>query len=72
MFGEKCAEIVDEHLSGQFIPVTWNGGEKKVKEVDFSPLKNRTVFCWPDDDVKHDKEGQLLPQGQQPGTSQSG
>lgn len=68
VFGEKCAEIVDEHLSDQFIPVTWNGGEKKVKDVDFSPIENRTVFCWPDDDVKHDKEGQLLPQDQQPGT----
>jgi DNA primase len=48
VFGEKCAEIADS-LEG-FIGVCWNGGEKKVHDVDLTPLKNRTVFIWPDDD----------------------
>jgi hypothetical protein len=47
VFGEKCAAIADEL---GFIGATWNGGEKKVKEVDFSPLENRTIFLWADDD----------------------
>jgi len=45
--GEKCAEIADE---AGFIGVTWNGGEKKVDKVDFTPIMNRTCYVWADDD----------------------
>ena len=47
VFGEKCAEVADKC---GFIGVTWNGGEKKVNEVDFSPLMGRTCWVWADDD----------------------
>ena len=47
VFGEKCAEIAD---SIGMIGATWNGGEKKIIDVDLAPLKNRTVYLWPDDD----------------------
>lgn len=46
--GEKCADYVGS--LNTFIGVCWNGGSKKVGDVDFSPLKNRVVYIWPDDD----------------------
>ncbi len=45
--GEKCAEAAN---SLGFIGVTSNGGEKKIKQVDLSPLESRSIFLWPDDD----------------------
>lgn len=33
-----------------FIPVTWNGGGKKAYKADWSILKNRKVYIFPDDD----------------------
>lgn len=69
VFGEKCADVADS--LGQFIAVTWNGGEKKVNEVDFGPLENRTVYVWPDDDqqkyVNGPDKGKMMPPEEQPG-----
>ncbi|MEE9499616.1 MAG: CHC2 zinc finger domain-containing protein [Nitrospinaceae bacterium] len=50
--GEKCAEAAN---TLDFIGVTWNGGEKKIKTVDLSPLEGRNIYLWPDDD----KPGQI-------------
>lgn len=68
--GAKAAEAA-EAVPG-FIPVTWNGGGKKCKQVDWSPLKDRVVYIYPDDDrkvygEKHAKSGELLPPHEQPG-----
>lgn len=56
-----------------FIPVTWNGGGKKCSKVDWSVLKNRKVYIYPDDDMKcyadnhRTKAGELKPPHEQPG-----
>jgi hypothetical protein len=46
--GPKCQEAA-KALS-EFVPVAWNGGAQGQKKVDFSPLKGRRVYIWPDDD----------------------
>lgn len=46
--GAKCAEAA-EVIPG-FISTAWNGGAKKCQFIDWSPLKDRDVFIWPDDD----------------------
>lgn len=55
-----------------FVTITWNGGGKKCKQADWSPLKDRTVYIYPDDDQKvygekHAQAGELLPEEEQPG-----
>lgn len=45
--GEKCAEVAS---SLGFVGITCNGGEKKIKAVDLSPLEGRNLWLWPDDD----------------------
>ena len=69
--GAKCAEIAAE-IPG-FIPVTWNGGGKKCKQVDWTVLKGRTVYIYPDDDWKRFPDnhptvpGEMKPWHEQPG-----
>ena len=46
--GAKCAEAA-ETIPG-FIHTAWNGGAKKCQFIDWTPLKDRDVFIWPDDD----------------------
>ena len=46
--GAKCAEAAAV-LPG-FISTAWNGGAKKCQFVDLTPLKDRDVYIWPDDD----------------------
>ncbi len=46
--GAKCAEA-GEVIPG-FIHTAWNGGAKKCQYVDWTILKDRDVFIWPDDD----------------------
>lgn len=55
------------------IVVSWPGGGKAVKHVDWSPLAGRNVGLWPDADQKHyvdahPKAGQIMPFIEQPGT----
>ena len=68
--GAKAAEAA-EAIPG-FVPVTWNGGGKKCKQVDWSPLRDRVVYIYPDDDQKvygekHKRAGELLSPHEQPG-----
>jgi hypothetical protein len=69
--GAKTAEVAAD-IPG-FIPVTWNGGGKKCKQVDWTILKGRTVYIYPDDDWKKyannhpTNAGELKPWHQQPG-----
>lgn len=64
--GEKSARDL-------LIVVSWPGGGKAVKHVDWTPLKGRAVALWPDADAKvyvdtHPKAGQRMPFIEQPGT----
>ena len=51
--GPKCQEAA-KALSG-IVPVAWNGGANGQKKIDFSPLKGRRVYIWPDDDEPGEK-----------------
>jgi len=46
--GEKCWKAAQE-IPG-YVPVTWNGGAKKARLADWSPLVGRQVVIYPDDD----------------------
>lgn len=77
--GEKCAEAAADELP-ELVVMSWPGGGKAVKKVDWSPLAGRKVLLWPDADAKRvplsaeeraagvalaDKP--LLPEVEQPG-----
>ena len=52
----------------KYIPVTWNGGGSKVGKVLWTPLRDREVIIYPDDDQQVDKKtGELMPEHEQPG-----
>lgn len=74
--------VFDEHeaeWARKLLPwacfVSWPGGIRKIDEVDWSPLRGRTVWIWPTrtmarakvrrDDV--DGGGEVLPRARQPG-----
>lgn len=48
--GEKTADAAAKYFP-HLICVTWIGGSDNVKYTDFSPLENRNVICWPDNDL---------------------
>lgn len=50
-----------------FVVVTWPGGTKRADRPDWSPLKDRRVFIYPDDDLKRDGNGNTRPWHKQPG-----
>lgn len=49
--GEKCKDVGAEQL-GDLVAVSWPGGGKAVKKVDWSPLFGRKVVQWADCDAK--------------------
>lgn len=50
--GEKTADAAQLIVGEEYLVVTWPGGTKAVKYVDWSGLHNRKVYIWPDaDDV---------------------
>lgn len=77
--GEKCADVGSEQLP-DLVVVSWPGGGKAVKKVDWSPLAGRKIVQWADCDGKRvvltpeekeagvDQESKpLLPEADQPG-----
>lgn len=57
----------------KLVVVSWPGGGKAVKHVDWTPLHGRKVALWPDADQKpyperHARVGELMPFMEQPGT----
>jgi hypothetical protein len=65
--GEKCCTSAEEKLP-DYVHTTWNGGCKKVKNIQgLEILKDRKCYLMPDDDQKKDKNDRLLPQESQPG-----
>lgn len=78
--GEKAADAGQQKFLDAGVPleklvvVSWPGGGKAVKFVDWSPLAGRSVGLWPDSDQQlyvdtHAKAGQLVPFLDQPGTA---
>jgi len=63
--GCKAAEAAGK-IPG-FIPVTWNGGGKRAKLIDWNALKDREIFIYPDDDQKKDPSGELKEWNKQEG-----
>lgn len=50
--GEKSAEAAQAHFDpSKLVVTTWHGGGNAVHKADFSHLKNRRVFLWPDNDA---------------------
>lgn len=53
--GEKTADAAQLIFQGDYLVVTWPGGGKAVKYVDWSVLKGRDVVMWPDADEPGEK-----------------
>jgi hypothetical protein len=51
--GPKCQEAA-KALTG-FVPIAWNGGAQGQRKIDFTPLKGRSVYIYPDDDNAGEK-----------------
>ena len=77
--GEKACEAGQALFEGlgitrdKLVTVSWPGGGKAVKHVDWTPLAGRKVGLLPDADQKHyvdthPKAGQRMPLIEQPGT----
>src|ERR1700685_313301 len=47
--GEKCALAGTEMMLDRVV-TTWPGGANAVNKADFSPLRGRVVYLWPDPD----------------------
>lgn len=78
--GEKVCDAAQALYEAAGIPlsrlvvVSWPGGAKAAKYVDWSPLEGRSVALWPDADQqnypeRHAKAGQLMPFIEQVGTA---
>lgn len=78
--GEKTADAAQALYEAagisrdKLVVVSWPGGGKAVRFVDWSMLEGRSVALWPDADRKlykdnHPMAGQLMPFMEQPGTA---
>jgi len=78
--GEKCAQAGHDLLGAEFDFVSWPGGGNAWAKADWSWLRGRTVYLWPDCDAKRGKLSReereagvdpaakpLLPENKQPG-----
>jgi putative DNA primase/helicase len=68
--GEKdktCADRIFSKINN-IIPISWLGGTSGVNCIDWSLLNNRKIVFWPDADTQRDKNNDLLPLWEQPGT----
>lgn len=54
--GEKCVDLLSPLWDDRVTVISWQGGTGNVKNVDWTPLKGREVWLWPDAD--HDGKGQ--------------
>lgn len=53
--GEKTADAAQLVVGDEYLVVTWPGGSKAVKYVDWAALKGRDVIIWPDADEPGEK-----------------
>ena len=47
--GEKTADAA-QSLLPEYVAMTWSGGSKAIAKSDFSPLSERNIVIWPDND----------------------
>lgn len=77
--GEKACDAARELFAAigitpaKLVVISWPGGSKAIRHVDWSPLAGRSVALWPDADQKnypdiHPQAGQLMPFLEQVGT----
>jgi hypothetical protein len=64
--GAKAADTAQQSLP-IFTHIAWNGGAKKVNQVDWSFLSQSIVYLIPDDDAKRERDNTIKPIEQQPG-----
>jgi putative DNA primase/helicase len=73
--GEKKADLLQLLIESfgaeaKLVATCWPGGAQRFNKVDWTPLRGRSVICWPDfDRQKNKKTGQELPTEEQPGYS---
>ena len=48
--GEKSADAANELVGEDMVCMTWPGGSKAVGKADFTPVQNRQLIIWPDND----------------------
>lgn len=48
--GERTAEAAQKLLPADWVVISWAGGASAVKKTDWSALKFRYCWCWPDAD----------------------
>jgi len=72
--GEKTAQYLQDLVTpSKLLFTTWSGGANGIHNVDFSPLTERNIIVWPDNDKsqkygdKHKLAGQIKPWHEQPG-----
>lgn len=71
--GEKAADAAHLYYGDKIICATWPGGVDGTRAVDWTPLTGRTVYLWPDNDLKqkyaknHPKAWEIMPWEEQPG-----
>lgn len=56
--GEKCADWIMANTD--YIATTWMHGVESLKHMDFSSLKGREVYSWPDNDEVGYKAMQII------------
>jgi putative DNA primase/helicase len=66
--GEKCVNAIRYQFAKNFkskgeypyIPTTWIGGDDGIGKADFSPIKNRIITWWADNDISSKNSMQRL------------
>ena len=48
--GEKAC-LAAQHLFPDYVCVTWAGGAKATEHADLTPLRDRKIIIWPDNDL---------------------
>lgn len=64
--GCKTAEAAQQALPN-FTVHTWNRGTSNIDKADWSIFENETLYFWPDDDQKKDRNNKIKPPHEQPG-----
>jgi len=57
--GEKCVDAVKDKIPG-YVVITWSGGDNGAAKTDFSPLKDRAITWWPDNDYNSSCKNVML------------
>jgi hypothetical protein len=58
--GEKACDAAKRKVGQNFVCITWPGGTNATNKADFSVLKDREVFIWPDADEPGGKAAQTV------------